>query len=186
MLRFAFVLAAASLLALSSCSDNKVKTADDKAGSSVHISIDSDDSKTASATARTIPGDSDGNKFELSLPGGIEAKVKLPERLSEGGKFDIDGVGLYPGAKVRSVKVNASNAGTKRAVVEIGFSAPGDAAAVADWYQQQFDAKSMKVTRSGETLSGKNDDGNDFTIALTSSGAGTAKGLVTIIDADKG
>lgn len=186
MVRSAVLLAAASLLTLAGCSDHKVAT-DTAENGGVHISIDSDDSKSASAAAVTIDGDTDSSKLELNLPGGIEAKVKLPEGMTNDSHFDIDGVGLYPGAKVRSVKVNASDAAeTKRAVVQIGFTAPGDAAAVADWYQQQFDAKSMKVSRSGETLSGKNEDGDDFTIALTSAGAGSAKGLVTIIDAKKG
>ena len=107
----------------------------------------------------------------------------MPEGLGDASKIDIDGVGLYPGAKVRSVKVNASDTATKRAVVQIGFTAPGDAAAVADWYQQQFDAKTMKVTRNGETLTGKTEDGDDFTVALTAAGAGQANGLVTLVNA---
>jgi uncharacterized glyoxalase superfamily protein PhnB len=66
--------------------------------------------------------------------------------------------------------------------VKIGFSAPADAAAVADWYQQQFEAKKIAVARSGETLTGTTRDGDQFTLALQSAGAGAAKGQLTIID----
>ena len=160
----------ASLLALAACSDSKTET--DKAGGT-SVSVDIDSSKSADS----------GGKVEISLPGGVAAKVSVPEGLGDASKIDIDGVGLYPGAKVRSVKVNASDTATKRAVVQIGFTAPGDAAAVADWYQQQFDAKTMKVTRNGETLTGKTEDGDDFTVALTAAGAGQANGLVTLVNA---
>jgi hypothetical protein len=67
-------------------------------------------------------------------------------------------------------------------VVNIGFSAPADAAAVADWYEKQFAEKRVAVTRSGETLTGKTDKGNDFRLALTPDAKG-AKGQLTITDA---
>ena len=175
MLRPALILVAS--LTLAACSDRKVET--ETPDNKVSISIDSD----AKATA----ADGESSKLELNLPGGIEAKINLPDGIGESGKFDIDGIGLYPGAVVRSVKVNASEAAaTKRAEVQIGFTAPADAAVVADWYQQAFEAKNRAVTRSGETLSGKDADGDDFTIVLTGAGAGKAKGLVTIVDAAKG
>lgn len=186
MQRFIVPIAGAALLALTACGDSKVETAKSEKGASVSIDIDKDESKPATASAVAIDGDTDSGKFELSLPGGIEAKVNLPDGIGKEGKFDIDGVGLYPGAVVRSVKVNASAAEAKRAVVQIGFTAPGDAAAVADWYQQQFDAKHRAVTRSGETLSGKTEDGDDFTIALASAGAGRSSGILTITDAKSG
>jgi hypothetical protein len=183
MSKFALCLAATTLLVLTACSDSKVETEKADTGSKVSIAIDSDGDKTETRTDVTINGDTDTGKFELKLPGGIEAKVNLPEGIGEHGKFDIDGVGLYPGAKVRGVNVNASDTKeTKQAVVKISFSAPADAAAVADWYQQQFDAKQKAVTRRGETLSGTTDDGDTFTIALDAAGTGTSKGLLTIID----
>ena len=104
-------------------------------------------------------------------------------------KIDIAGIGLYPGAKVRSNKVNAGAASSARsgpdsktATVQVGFSAPGDAAAVADWYQRQFGAKGTKVTRRGESLAGTTDDGDAFTIAMTPAGSGASRGLATITD----
>ena len=191
MPKSALFLATTALLALAACSDSKVETAKADAenadtGSKLSIAIDSDadGDKTETRTAVTVNGDTEPGKFELNLPGGIEAKVNLPEGLGEHGKFDIDGVGLYPGAKVRSVNVNASDAReTRTAVVKIGFAAPADAAAVADWYQQQFDTRHKPVTRRGETLSGTTDDGDAFTLALEAAGTGASKGLLTITDA---
>lgn len=175
-------LATATLLALAACSDSKVETEKADTGSKVSIAIDSK-GETETRTDVTVNADTDTGKFELKLPGGIEAKVNLPEGIGEHGKFDIDGVGLYPGAKVRGVNVNASDTkDSKQAVVKISFSAPADAAAVADWYQQQFDAKQKTVKRNGETLSGTTDDGDAFTIALDAAGTGASKGLLTIID----
>ena len=179
----ALFLATIALLVLAACNDSKVETAKADTGSKVSIAIDGDSDKTETRTDVTINGDTDTGKFELKLPGGIEAKVNLPEGLGEHGKFDIDGVGLYPGAKVRSVNVNASDAReTRTAVVKIGFAAPADAAVVADWYQQQFDGKHKPVVRRGETLSGTTDDGDAFTLAMQAAGTGASTGLLTIID----
>ncbi len=180
MQRSAILFASVAFLALSACSESKVETEKADAGTKVSIGIDTDETVTAE-------GDTQTGKFEIKLPGGVEAKVNVPEGMADDAKFDIGGVGLYPGAKVRSVKVNASDAGARKtAIVQIGFSAPGDAAAVADWYQQQFEAKKIAITRSGETLSGKTEDGDDFTIAVEAGAAGGAKGLLTIKDVNKG
>jgi ABC-type glycerol-3-phosphate transport system substrate-binding protein len=183
MSKSALCLVTIALLALAACSESKVETEKADTGSKVSIAIDGNGDRTETRTDVTIDGDTEAGKFELKLPGGIEAKINLPEGMGESGKFDIDGVGLYPGAKVRGVNVNASDAKTtKQAVVKISFSAPADAAVVADWYQQQFEAKQKTVTRSGETLSGTTDDGDAFTIALDAAGTGASKGLLTIID----
>jgi uncharacterized glyoxalase superfamily protein PhnB len=185
-------LAGVALLALAACGGSKVETADSDTGKKVSISIDAkdDDSATASASstddegAVTVDANTDTGKFGLKLPGGIEANVNVPGGMVDKTHFDIDGVGLYPGAKIGTVNVKAlTGKGKDNATVKIGFTAPADAAAVADWYQQQFEAKKVAVSRSGETLTGKTDDGDDFTLALTPAGTGTAKGELTIIDA---
>ncbi|MFZ4689317.1 MAG: hypothetical protein ACOYLS_08770 [Polymorphobacter sp.] len=175
------VMMFAAALALAGCGESKVETETPAKG--VDISIDVKDDATAMASAVNIEGDSETGKFEIKLPGGLEAKVKVPDGMTDGAKFDIDGVGLYPGAKVGSVKVNAQDRKTtKRAVVEIGFAAPADAAVVADWYQGQFEAKKIAISRTGETISGKTEDGDDFTLALKQAAPGNAKGVLTIID----
>ena len=54
----------------------------------------------------------------MSIPAGIEPDAK----------FDLDGVGRYPGAKLTSLNVQASGKdGDGRGQVLLGFSAPGTA-----------------------------------------------------------
>jgi hypothetical protein len=187
---WSIALSGAALLALAACGESKVETATPEAGKEVDISIASAGADSAGSDAEEGALNNDANtdtgKFELKLPGGIEANVKVPGGMVDKADFDIDGVGLYPGAKVGSVNVKALSGkgqGNGSATVRIGFSAPADAAAVADWYQQQFEAKKVPVTRRGETLSGKTEDGDDFTLTVARDGAGASKGELTIIDA---
>ncbi len=164
------LLAAAAMLATAAC--DRAETTDKE--TSIVINQDEDD-------------DAETGRMELKLPGGIEANIKVPGGMSDMTKFDIDGVGLYPGAKVRSVKVNArARDGDRDATVEMGFRAPADAAAVADWYQKEFEARKTPVNRSGETLTGRTGDGDDFTLVVAGRGAGGSDGTLTIRDVKKG
>ena len=167
------LIAATALLALAGCSKND------------------DADRGAKATATTgeldIEADSETGNLELKLPGGFEAKFKVPGGLPSEAKFDIDGVGLYPGAKIQRLKVDAGNkAGDRTATVVLGFQAPADPPVVADWYEKQFADNKITARRSGETLDGKTGDGNDFTLALASGGAGVTQGTLTILDIKKG
>lgn len=174
------VMLAAVILVLPACGNDSAEA--DGKGNSLRVSIDGEDTAGGDATV-DIAGDADSGKLELKLPGGLEIKTAMPKGVMHGSDFDIEGVGLYPGAKVASVNVNArAGKDNGNAVVKLGFSSPGDAAAVADWYEQQFAAKKVAVTRNGETFSGKTDDGDDFTLAMTPADGGT-RGLLTIIDA---
>jgi hypothetical protein len=165
------VLAATALVAVAACS--KKDDADTRSDASQHT-VD-------------IQADSETGDIAMKLPGGFDAKFKVPAGMTDEAKFDIDGVGLYPGAKVQKIKVNAvKKDGDRDATVELGFKAPADPAAVADWYQQQFEAKKISVSRSGETLTGKTEDGDDFSLALVAGGTGVTQGTLTIRDVKKG
>lgn len=181
------IILAAGLLALAACGksdDAATATATTDADKKISISIDDNPAEPARG-ALDLEANTETGSFELKLPGGVEANIKVPGDLARDAKFDIDGVGLYPGARIGSIKVDAqSGKADHGATVQIGFSAPADAAAVADWYEQQFAQKTVVATRSGETLSGKTGDGNDFTLALVPAAAG-AQGILTIIDADR-
>ena len=176
-----FLLVATALLAVAGCS----KHDEEGHSKSNSIVIDTDSDEKAGSTVN-IDADSDTGKMALKLPGGFAANFTVPGGLPGKASFDVDGVGLYPGAKVSKIKVDASERnGAHDAVVVMGFTAPSDAAAVADWYQNQFEAKKVTVARSGETLTGKTEDGNDFTLALAPGDAGKALGTLTIRDTKK-
>jgi hypothetical protein len=177
-------LSGVALLALAACNESKVETAEPQ--KEVAISVNDGTDSSAEQGTVNIDANSETGQVAVKLPGGIEANVKVPGGdMMNKTDFDIDGVGLYPGAKVGSVNVKAlSGKGEVKgsSTVKIGFSAPADAAAVADWYQQQFEAKKIAVSRSGETLTGTTKDGEDFTLALSAAGAGASKGELTLVD----
>ncbi len=182
MTRAALLLAAPLVLALAACGHHK--------DSEVTITT-SDDGKTTTTTTTTKgnAASTETSSVELKLPGGFEAKVKAPRMFGDMTHIDIDGVGLYPGAHIGAVNINAGAAdsdgdsdekGKHDATVGIGFTSADAPGKVADWYATQFAAKGRTVTRSGDTISGKTKDNGDFSIALTPGGAGGAKGQITI------
>jgi hypothetical protein len=131
-----------------------------------------------------IDADVRGGAVDVRLPGGFEAKVKLPDGMAAGigdtADFDIDGVGRYPGSQIETVKVRAGKReGGKDSLVEMGFTAPAAPEVVADWYEERLKAKGHTVSRDGDTLSGTMKDGEAFTMRLDRKGEGTT-GLVTI------
>lgn len=186
-MRHSLIVFPALLLALAGCSDKP-----EEKGSSVTIDLGSSDGERASAAAADTDEDivsiaSGAGKGEvaINLPGGIGGKFKVPADIMSDARIDIDGVSLYPGAKVRTVNVRANKKdGQREGTVRIGFDAPADAAAVADWYQQQLAAKQVKATRSGETLTGTTSDGDSFTLAMTAATEGS-RGELTIVDSKR-
>lgn len=134
----------------------------------------------AKSKSVAISIDSEKGEYDLKLPGGLGGSLKLPAGLMDKADFEVNGVKPYPGAKVQTVNVNATEtAGTKRSNVVIRFLAPADPVTVADWYQQAFTAKGATVTRTGTSLSGTTDDNDAFTITLAANGKGT-DGTLTI------
>src|SRR3546814_4921802 len=69
--------------------------------------------------------------------------------------------------------------GADKATVKLGFTSPAAPTKAADWMASEFAKKGLKVTRSGDTLAGKDKDGADFTINFAPDGA-NAKGEVVI------
>jgi hypothetical protein len=185
--------AAIAMLALYFQADNIFDSDDNdsdahKAKVSVVIDGDSKDVARVLSDAEAdvaIVAASDPGKMAIKLPGGFEAKLPMPDSIAEDSKFDIDGVGLYPGARVDTINVNADkgdNASGDKAVVVIGFAAPASAETVAGWYEGQFQAKDITVRRKGTLLTGKTDEGNDFALLLSDVAGGKARGQLTIHD----
>ena len=183
--------AAAAMLALYFGADNFFGSddADPDAGKAkVNVVIDGDSKeigKSGTAVDVAIVAASNPGKLAIKLPGGFEAKLPMPDSITDDSKFDIDGVGLYPGARVDTINVDADRKGDAsgdKAVVVLGFAAPASAETVAGWYEGQFQARNISVNRKGKLLTGKTDDGNGFALLLSDVAGGKARGQLTIHD----
>ena len=168
-MRFVFLIP--SMMFLAACGQEKAS--DD---TEITINADGKDSKVK------ITSGKDGSK--LAIDGdGVNIDMNLPDfsKLDIASDFDIDGVKLYPGSKVTSVNVDASDqSGADKATVRIGFTAPATPARATDWMAGEFAKRKIRVTRSGDALTGKSEDGDDFTIRFNPDGA-NAKGEALIV-----
>jgi hypothetical protein len=162
-------------LTLAACGEK----ASDNSGdvSDVTINAKGEDGGTVSITA-------DGSGSKVSINGdGVNINADLPgiDGLNIGSDFDIDGVKLYPGAKITSVNIdaNAAKPEGKQGLVRFGMTAPAAPATVLDWYAKAFAAKGISAAVDGNALNGETKDGDAFTIQLAPDGAGS-KGEVRI------
>lgn len=129
-----------------------------------------------------ITAGKDGGKIRIGGDKGAMS-FDLPDfaNIDVNSDFDIDGVKLYPGSKIASINVDAHDrGGAEKAMVKLGFTSPAAPAKAADWMAGEFAKKGVSVARAGDTLTGKNKDGDDFTIAFRPDG-GNARGDVTIV-----
>jgi hypothetical protein len=144
-------------------------------GTSVNIDATGKDGKKVA-----IKADGETGKVSLNVPG-FDANIRLPKKLLDDSNFDIDGVKLYPGSKVETVDIKADETrGKGRADVRIGFSSPAEPAKVAGWFKEQFGKQSIEVGGDADTLTGKSDNGDAFTIELAATDGGTTAGTVSI------
>lgn len=107
----------------------------------------------------------------------FQGSFKLPKMQLDASNFDMDGVHLYPGSKIRGMDVDAAK-GDGRVVVR--FDAPAAPTTVRDWMAAEFKKAGkdqVEVTANG--LKGKDEDGKGFTIDLAPSGSG-ASGTIHI------
>ncbi len=129
-----------------------------------------------------ITSGKDGGKLKVNGDG-VNIDLDIPDLgdMELGSDFDIDGVKLYPGSKITAMDIKANDKnGANDAVVKFGFTSPAAPAKAADWMAGEFAKKGVKVTRTGDTLAGKDEDGADFTIKFGPDGA-NAKGEVVIV-----
>ncbi|KTE46562.1 MULTISPECIES: hypothetical protein [unclassified Sphingopyxis] len=169
-MRFAYLLP--PILLLAACGQEEEK----KAGP--EISINAGDEHGGVQISSSKDG---GGKVKIGGDG-VDIDIEVPDFVDFDvtGDFDIDGVKLYPGSQVTTVNVDATDKnGADKAVVKLGFISPAAPAKAADWMAGEFAKKSIKVTRTGDTLAGKDKDGADFTIKFGPHGA-NSKGEVLI------
>lgn len=167
-------------VAVAAC-DARREQAEAAPEAAVAIQIDEKDAAELGKSSVSLRADMESGEVEMKLPGGIEGKVNLPEGLEPDARFDLDGVGRYPGATLTSVNVNAGRDGDgKRGVVVLGFAAPGSADAVADWYEQALAGKGRNPRRDGTTITARTRDGDTMVLAIRDGDGGKARGIITI------
>ena len=169
-MRLAFLIPPIMLLA--ACGSEEKK-----AGESTEVSINAE----GDGGGIKIQTGKDGGKIRIGGDGAA-INIDVPDfvDLDVASDFDIDGVKLYPGSNVTTVNVDASDKnGADKARVELGFTSPAAPAKAADWMAGEFAKQGIKVTRTGDTLAGKDKDGADFRINFVPDGA-NAKGEVVI------
>ena len=162
------LLAAPVLVGLAACSVKADDKADAKAAS-VDINLGDDKASAVAGGERGIKIDTDGFKAALDIPG-----------MDIGGKdFDIDGMKLYPGSKVKGVAIRAREKdGKKSGGATFTFTSPATPDAVLVHAEAQAKDADYTVTRSGLTLTGTKEDGDTFTYTVAPAESGTSGTIV--------
>jgi hypothetical protein len=167
----------ALLLSLAACDQAADQAADPVAPEGTSISIVADSKEKAGV----FTANADGKTGEVSVAfPGFEAKVELPKINLDDTNFDLDGVKLYPGSRVKTVNVKAAE-GSKgdQATVNVVFEAKDAPKAVADWYAAELARNKADFARSGNSLSGHTRDNDAFAIKLASAPDGTL-GVISV------
>ena len=137
---------------------------------------------TTTVTRTTRHGGDDGDKTVSGLnidTDKFKANLEIPGLTFGADDMDMDGMKLYPGSKVRGIRVKASkHDGDEKGVVTMDFTSPAAPAAVVA--HMTAEAKKAGFTVSGVTPAGlsgikvEDKDTNRFTVTLNASGDATA------------
>ena len=156
----AIVLASAGALLLAGCGD----------GDGTSISIKSDEG----GTEKTVLSTSSDGAVKIDTPV-FKGDINLPAFTIDGADMQLDGLDLYPGSKVRDVKVNARDG---QGGVVIAFDSPAPADVVRTWYRSALADAGIQVT--GDGMTGQTEGGKPFRIALGDNGGEASKGTISI------
>ncbi len=147
---------------LSACGepDERNVTAQNDNGSDLSMSIDSG-------------GGNGATHVSIDLP-----KIGLPAFKLGKTDIDIDGVKLFPGARVTGVDVSGEE-GQSEGGVGVRFDADVKPDKVRDYYLAAFKQKGVRAAADGMGITGRDHDGTAFRIDLEPQGEGT-RGVVHI------
>lgn len=120
-------------------------------------------------------GNNSGANVSIDLPA-IKGKFSLPKIKIDTGDVDIDGVKLYPGARVTGVDI-AGEEGMSEGSVGVRFDTDAAPAKVRAYYLDAFKAKGIAASTQGNRITGRDHAGKPFSISLTEQGEGT-RGVV--------
>jgi len=123
-----------------------------------------------------------GSDVSMSIDGGKgggpgKISLSLPSLKLDNPDVDIDGVKLFPGAKVTGVDISGQEGGSEGGLT-VRFNAKEPPEKIRDYYLKAFKAKGMtaKATRGG--IAGTDHDGQGFRIDLEANNGGGTLGAI--------
>lgn len=133
-----------------------------------------DISKTSTEDKTVTFNAAENGAVSFQVPG-MKGNFSLPAAMMRTGKMDIDGVNLFPGSAVNSVRAEDK-------IVTVGFTSPGSVAELKDYYGREFAKKGVTATAQGDSFVGKTKDGDDFTLSFVQTNGGKTAGTMLIRD----
>lgn len=130
--------------------------------------------KSKDDTTLNINASEDG-AVSFQIPG-MKGNFKLPQSMMRHSNMEIDGVKMFPGSAVNSVRAEDK-------VVTIGFTSPASVAKLKDYYGKEFAKNGVNAVIQGDGFGGKTKDGDDFTLSFAETNGNTA-GTMVIRDKD--
>ncbi len=118
-----------------------------------------------------VQDDDGAADVSVDMPG-VEGRFRIPAIKLDNADVDIDGVKLYPGTKVTGVELSGEEGHSEGALV-IRFRADAAPASVRDYYLEAFSKKGMRMTASGNGITGQDSNGKPISIALVAQEGGT-------------
>jgi len=149
--------------------------------------VTKDGTTTTTVTTRKLDRRADdGDKMVSGLDidsDKFKANIEIPGMTFGADHMDLDGMKLYPGSKIKGVRIKARDRdGDKTGTVTMDFTSPAAPAAVAD--HMATAAKSAGFAVSGVSPAGlsgtktEDKEGNRFTVTLAADGAATLGQMV--------
>jgi hypothetical protein len=176
-------------LLLSACGKPEAPEAETAAPTSADAASDTPDKVIEVEKTVVLKADDKTGELAIDLPGGTGASLRLSpdvvRKMGDESSFDVDGVGLYPGARVREIAATSREKGAETASsTTIRFAAPAKPGEVAQWYVAAFREKGHTATQKGNRVEGTTSEGSRITLDLTAEGDGTA-GKMVVVDSKK-
>ena len=140
------------------------------------------------AQVASAEGKAEEGQFSINAPG-FDMKIEIPSGVTSHGDSDSDV--LYPGSTLSGMHIEGSRGGgeaAKNAGIELRFTTPDTLEKVAAWYRDPARAMGFKVAsvrREGNALivsGAEKEDGDPFTLRLSSLAAGGTEGRLTLTD----
>ncbi len=141
------------------------------------ISLDTRDSDGGGNVTAGVDGKT--GQVSINAPG-FSGKFSLPKIQLDAKNFDLNGVHLYPGSKIKGMSIFADHGDgdEKSGKVRVSFDSPADPATVRTWFADKLAKADFKLTASGDSLTGTDEKGDPISIKLTPAADGHSTGEI--------